>query len=91
MKKEKNRIPKNPALSTRASDSTDHSRSYDKNRSWHEPVTAEDRREAALLDEAAQLGFRLATRCTRCNQWVVNSKSVSAHMGPVCRARMAEQ
>ena len=91
MRKEKNRIPKDPALSTRASDSTDHSWNSDKSRSWHEPVTAEDRREAALLAEAAQLGYRLATRCTRCNQWVVNAKSVAAHMGPKCRARTAEQ
>ena len=54
----------------------------------HEPVTAEDRHEAALLTAAAEMGYRLATRCLRCNQWIVAPKSVAAHMGPVCRAKV---
>jgi len=53
----------------------------------HEPLTAEDRADLAVLAAAAQRGFRLATRCTRCGQWLVAPTSVRAHMGPVCRAR----
>jgi hypothetical protein len=51
--------------------------------------TLEDRREAAVLAEATELGYRLATRCTRCHKWVVAHDSVAAHMGPVCRAKVA--
>ena len=60
---------------------------YEFSRDPHEPLTAEDRHEQKVLEEAARLGYRLATRCSRCNQWVVSSKSVAAHMGPVCRAK----
>jgi hypothetical protein len=56
---------------------------------WHEPVTAEDRADIDVLIAAAQRGFRLATRCTRCNQWLVAPSSVRAHLGPVCRAKAA--
>jgi hypothetical protein len=54
-----------------------------------EPTTAEDRREAQLLAELRALGYRLAVRCTRCSQWLVAAESVAAHMGPVCRERVA--
>jgi Family of unknown function (DUF6011) len=54
----------------------------------HEPLTAEDRDDIDLLIAAAERGFRLATRCSRCNQWLVAPSSVRAHMGPVCRARV---
>lgn len=53
--------------------------------------TAEDRREAGLLAELRDLGYRPATRCTRCGQWVVAAKSVALHMGPVCRAKSAAE
>ena len=53
--------------------------------------SAEDRREAGLLAELRDLGYRPATRCTRCNQWVVAAKSVALHMGPVCRAKSAAE
>ena len=55
----------------------------------HEPITAQDRHEAAVLAAAAELGYRLSTRCLRCGHWIVAPKSVAAHMGPVCRARVA--
>lgn len=54
-----------------------------------EPITAQDRHEAAVLAAAADLGYRLATRCLRCGQWIVAPKSVAAHMGPVCAAKVA--
>lgn len=53
--------------------------------------TADDRREASLLAELRDLGYQPATRCTRCNQWVVAPKSVALHMGPVCRAKSAAE
>ena len=55
----------------------------------HEPITAEDRHEAAVLAAAAALGYRLGTRCLRCGHWIVAPRSVAAHMGPVCRAKVA--
>jgi hypothetical protein len=55
----------------------------------HEPLTAEDRADLDVLIAAAERGFRLATRCTRCNQWLVAPSSVRAHLGPVCRERVA--
>jgi hypothetical protein len=51
--------------------------------------TAEDRADTAVLAAAAQRGFRLAVQCLRCGQWVVAHESVAAHMGPVCRAKVA--
>lgn len=53
--------------------------------------TAEARHEAALLAELHELGYRPATRCSRCRQWVVAPKSVALHMGPVCRAKSAAE
>jgi hypothetical protein len=50
--------------------------------------TAEDRREAEVLAGAEKLGYRLATRCTRCQKWVVSHENVAAHIGPVCRAKV---
>ncbi len=58
------------------------------------PPAAGDRIDAELdaqaLDAARARGFAVATRCTRCGQWVVAPKSVALHMGPVCRAKTAE-
>ena len=51
--------------------------------------TAEDRADAAVLAAASERGYRLAVQCTRCGQWVVAHQSVAAHMGPVCRAKVA--
>lgn len=49
--------------------------------------TAEDRRETALLAEAAELGYRLATVCVDCGHWMTNPVSVALHKGPICRSR----
>ena len=54
-----------------------------------EPLTAEDRADFDVLIAAAERGFRLATRCLRCNQWLVAPSSVRAHLGPVCRMKKA--
>lgn len=55
----------------------------------HEPLTAEDRADLDVLIAAAKRGFRLATRCIRCGQWLVAPSSVRAHMGAVCRSKAA--
>jgi hypothetical protein len=55
----------------------------------HEPLDAEDRADAAVLAAAHERGYRLAVRCTRCNQWLVAPTSVRLHMGPVCRTKVA--
>jgi hypothetical protein len=57
----------------------------------HEPLTAEDRADLDVLITAAEHGFRLATRCRRCNRWLVAPSSVRAHMGAVCRARAGDE
>lgn len=54
-----------------------------------EPPTAEDRADAAVLAAAYERGYRLATRCIRCNQWLVAPSSVALHLGPVCRTKQA--
>jgi hypothetical protein len=55
---------------------------------WNEPLTAEDRADLEVLIAAAERGFRLATRCTRCGQWLVAPSSVRQHLGPVCAKRL---
>ncbi|MFC5332872.1 DUF6011 domain-containing protein [Mycobacterium branderi] len=57
----------------------------------HEPLTPEDRADIDVLIAAAERGFRLATRCTRCNQWLVAPVSVRTHLGPVCRSKIGGQ
>lgn len=57
----------------------------------HEPLTREDRADHDVLVAAAERGFHLAVRCTRCGQWLVAPSSVRAHLGPVCRAKAVAQ
>jgi hypothetical protein len=63
---------------------------YRRQDGWAAP-TPEDRADLDVLIAAAERGFRLATRCTRCSKWVVSRESVMAHMGPVCRAKAARK
>lgn len=51
------------------------------------PPDPEDRREAELLAEARERGFRLAVQRTRCGHWLVSERSVTLHLGPSCRAK----
>ncbi|KAA1243634.1 hypothetical protein F0Q45_25495 [Mycobacterium simiae] len=55
----------------------------------HDPLTAEDRADLDVLIAAAERGYRLATRCLRCGQWLVAPSSVRRHLGPVCAAKAA--
>lgn len=50
---------------------------------------AEDRREAALLVEAAECGYRLAVQCLDCRRGLTAPTSVAHHRGPLCRRRAA--
>ena len=50
--------------------------------------TAEDRRETAVLAEAAKMGYRLSIQCLDCGHWLANPISVASHRGPRCRARL---
>jgi hypothetical protein len=50
--------------------------------------TAEDRREAAVLAQAAEMGYRLAVQCLDCGHWLSNPISVAFHRGPRCRAKV---
>jgi hypothetical protein len=67
-----------------------HTNAYEFTAAPHEPVTAEDRREAAILAEAAELGYRLAVQCRCCGSWLVADRSVREFIGPVCRARAVD-
>ncbi|RFZ42688.1 hypothetical protein MSS4_04653 [Mycobacterium marinum] len=58
---------------------------------WSEPLTADDRADIAVLNAAAERGFRLAVRCTRCRQWLVAETSVRRRLGPVCVSKAAAQ
>jgi len=51
--------------------------------------TPEDRREAAVLAEAAAMGYRLSVQCLDCRNWLTNPVSVAAHRGAKCRAKAA--
>jgi hypothetical protein len=55
-----------------------------------EAATAEHRREAQVLAEAAELGYRLAVQCRCCGSWLVADRSVREFIGPVCRARAVD-
>ncbi|WP_369828014.1 DUF6011 domain-containing protein [Mycobacterium sp. 852002-51163_SCH5372311] len=82
---EKSRPAANGAATSTAKGSDDFTAPW--RHDLHEPLTAEDRADLNVLIAAAERGFRLATRCCRCNQWIVAPSSVRAHMGPVCRAK----
>lgn len=53
----------------------------------HEPLTAETRAEIDLLITAAEMGYRLATRCLDCGHWISAPSSVRRHRGPRCHAK----
>jgi hypothetical protein len=86
-------IRRNPGTRSRATSTTPTVADTDFTRllglQRHEPLDAETRAEIDLLIQAAEMGYRLATRCSRCNQWLVAPSSVRAHLGPVCRAKVA--
>jgi hypothetical protein len=52
-----------------------------------EPLDADDRSDLAVLEAAAERGYRLSTQCTACGLWLTSRKSLLAHMGPKCRAK----
>jgi hypothetical protein len=55
----------------------------------HEPLDAETRAEIDLLIKAAEMGYRLATRCSRCGHWITAPSSLKRHMGASCAAKAA--
>jgi hypothetical protein len=63
---------------------------YQFSRDPHEPVAADDRHEQKVLDEAAELGYRLVVQCRCCGSWLVADRSVREFIGPVCRARAVD-
>jgi hypothetical protein len=55
----------------------------------HEPLDAETRAEIDLLIKAAEMGYRLAARCSRCGHWITAPSSLKRHMGASCAAKAA--
>ncbi|MCB1265047.1 MAG: hypothetical protein KDB56_10750 [Mycobacterium sp.] len=85
------RTRKRPAVSDRATSTTTtlHPESSLHHRQdGYSAPTPDDRLDAEVIDAAKARGFAIAVRCTRCGQWVVAAKSVAAHLGPVCRAKL---
>ncbi|MDC9015123.1 DUF6011 domain-containing protein [Mycobacterium marinum] len=88
MPNERCRPASEPAPTTTATvDTAEFSAPWRQDRS--EPLTADDRADIAILNAAAERGFRLAVRCTRCHQWLVAPSSVRRHLGPVCAQKVA--
>lgn len=57
----------------------------------HEVPTDDGKsRERQLLDELHGLGYRISVKCRVCGHPVVTATSVAAHIGPKCRAKLAE-
>lgn len=54
-----------------------------------EPLTPADRADFDVILAATERGFRISVKCTVCGHWLSNPRSVSAFLGPRCRARMA--
>ena len=52
--------------------------------------SADDRREHELLAELKSRGYGITVPCLICKRPLTSARSLAAHVGPVCRARMAE-
>ncbi len=68
---------------------TEHSTPYRRQDGFTAPA-ADERREAALLAEVKALGYGITMPCLICHRPLTAAKSLAAHVGPVCAARMAE-
>ena len=77
----------NPETATRLAKASAKSSLHHRQDGYSAP-TPDDRLDAEVIDAAKARGFAIAVRCTRCGQWVVAAKSVAAHLGPVCRAKL---
>lgn len=56
----------------------------------HSTLTADERREEDLLAELKERGYGITMPCLICRRPLTAAKSLAAHVGPVCAARMAE-
>lgn len=52
--------------------------------------SADDRREHELLAELKSRGYGITVPCLICRRPLTSARSLAAHIGPVCRARMTE-
>ncbi len=86
MRKEKHRIPRDPALSTRPSDTNDSSQGTDEI-GLDRLLVGDKSIWAALFDGE----FKLAVRCDCCGRWLTAGASKRNGRGPVCSARAVKQ
>jgi hypothetical protein len=82
MRKEKSRIPKDPALSTPPSDNTDSSHATDEF-TLDRLLVGDKSIWASLFDGE----FRLAVKCDRCGRWLTSGHSKRDRLGPVCASK----
>ena len=55
----------------------------------HSTPSADELREARLLEELAALGYTVAVSCRECGHPLVSPKSIArGHIGPKCAARV---
>lgn len=85
MRKEKNRIPKDPALFSRPSetDSTDRADTFD----FDKHIV--DRVDESLWRAVYNGQFRLAVRCERCGRWLTAGASKRNRIGAHCATKAA--
>lgn len=53
----------------------------------HQAPTADERREAQLIEELRDLGYGIAVSCIVCGHPLTSARSVALMVGPTCRAK----
>lgn len=72
-----------PSPTSRATDYSQSSGDY-----RHQAPTADERREARLLEELRNLGYGITVPCEACGHPLSTAKSVASHIGPKCAAKV---
>jgi hypothetical protein len=84
---------RNPGTKARATSTTplaDANHIAHRRQDGYAAPTAEDRADLAAVAAIEALGYRIAVQCLDCGHWLANPKSVAAHRGPRCRARVGD-
>jgi hypothetical protein len=57
----------------------------------HQPPTADERREAKLLEELHGLGYGITVPCLICGHALTSVRSLARHVGPQCLAKVVSE
>lgn len=88
MGKEKNRIPKDPALFSRPSDTSTVATATDE---FDFDKHIVDRVDESIWRAVYNGQFRLAVRCERCGRWLTAGQSKRNRLGAHCKSKAARQ